>query len=280
MCWSGQASTFLAMSGFTSSMLEFRKMVKYKQHFRDTYGLRGITILYFTLMETLQAINYYTLYTPGKINSTLALLGYLHISFQPYFIVICSLTLIPVQRRQYWLKPSIVVASIAAMCMLSRLILTGSLPGCFSQHCTPVTEMDDLMSLSTHLTKTVGCSAKGVFYSYRGDWHIAWQWALNACSYIYYGYYLAVFIFPCFFGVYISVISYTIAGPIASIFSSTNPDEFAAIWCLFSIACISSIKVPAWERMCTVQDESWEETWKRFSTTVIKIHQCYRKQHI
>ena len=62
------------MGGFSGSMLEFRKMVKYKQRFRDTYGLRGITILYFTLMEILQAINYYTLYTPGKINATLALL--------------------------------------------------------------------------------------------------------------------------------------------------------------------------------------------------------------
>lgn len=277
MCWSGQASTIIATLGFTGSMLEFRKMVKHKQGFRDTYGLRGITILYFTLMEILQAVNYYTLYTPGQLNSLFALLGYVHISLQPFFVVVCSLTMIPVERRKRWIKPSIIFSSTCCLIMLSRLIIDDRLPGCFANRCIPVTQMDDLMNVLIHFKKTVGCSVAGKFYSYRGEWHIAWQWALNACSYLHYAYYLSVFIFPCFFGVFVTVLAYTVAGPISAILSSNNPDEFAAVWCLFSIACISSIKIPAWERMCTVNHSSWKESWDTWSDTITKIHKSFRQ---
>ena len=263
MCWSGQASTVLAVFGYTCSFFEFKKMVHYRERLSDTHGLRGIGIFYFSLMETLQATNYIYLHTPGKMNSLLALLGYVHICFQPFFISIVMLSLIPKARRTLWMRVSMICSTISAIAMSSRLLINDSLPGCFSCHCIPVEHMNQLLHLSTFATKTVGC-AHDKFFAYRGNWHIAWQWVLNGCSALAYTYWFTVFILPLFYGAFLAVVSSTLCGPVIAIFSSDNSDEFGAIWCLIAIALVASVKIPTWERILTVKHESWRQTFQAF----------------
>lgn len=271
MCWSGQASACLAICGFTGSYFEYRKMKKKQQVWNDTYGLRAVGIFYFSLMETLQSVNYLALDTPGSFNSICALLGYLHVCFQPLFICLMNLSLIPKKRRQYWMKYVLICSTITSVALLSRLVVSPSLPGCFAQYCTPVTSMSSIMNLSVHLTKTVGCSSTS-FLSYPGDWHIAWQWIQNNCSFLVFTYMFTAFILPCFFGLFICVCSYTLCGPVISIMSSTNPDEFGAIWCLIAIALVSALKIPPWERFISVKHESWADTWRSMHPRVYELH--------
>lgn len=261
MCWSGQASATLAILGFTGAYLEYRKMHRYGQQWNDKYGLRAVANFYFSLMETLQAANYTVLDAPGFLNSFYSFLGYLHVCFQPLFISFMTLSLIPKQRCDYWMKYVLFFSTISAVCLLSRLIINPSLPGCFSCHCSPVPSMDSLLYLSTHFSKTIGCTHTS-FLSYHGDWHIAWKWLLNNCSVAVYSYIFTVFMLPFLYGTYLTVITYTLCGPIASIYLSTNPDEFGAVWCLIAIVLVSTIKIPAWERILTVRYEAWNETVK------------------
>ncbi|KTD43090.1 DUF5765 domain-containing protein [Legionella parisiensis] len=274
MCWSGQASACLALFGYTGAFFEFRKMRKYQQRWNDTNGLRGITIFYLSLMETLQAVNYLVLNTPGFFNSLCALLGYLHVCFQPFFISFMYLSWLPKKRRMYWMKYAMFFSAISAIALLSRLSTSHSLPGCFSQHCTPVVSMESLLNLKTQFGHTIGC-AKTSFLSYRGDWHIAWQWVLNNCSYFVFTYYFTVFVFPCFYGVYLAVLASSLYGPVASIFLSTNPDEFGAIWCLIAIGLVSSVKIPILDKFFTVTHESWKDTWEAMFLRLNKLHKSF-----
>lgn len=259
MCWSGQASALLASFGYTCSFFEFKKMVHLREKLSDTHGLRGIAIFYFSLMETLQATNYLYLYTPGKINSLLAFLGYAHVCFQPIFISLMMLSMISKVRRQIWMPVSMICATISSIALCSMLIINESLPGCFADHCIPVENMNQLFDISVFLTKSIGCGLHD-FLAYRGNWHIAWQWVLNGCSFLVYIYIFTVFILPLFYGAFLAVTTALLFGPVFSTLLSDNPDEFGAIWCLIAIALVSSIKIPAWERIVTVKHDSWRQT--------------------
>ncbi len=266
MCWSGEASAVLTSFGFAGAYFEFRKMRRANEVITDTHGLRGICIFYFSLMELLQAVNYTVLDTPGYLNALFSKLGFLHITFQPFFITFCCLSLIPKQRRAYWFKYAILFSSISAFSFLTRFIIHPSLPGCFGSHCEPVKHSLDLFNPLIYLTKTCGCS-KTAFISYPGDWHIAWQWVLNNCAFTEYFYIFTSFILPLFFGAYRAVIGYTLCGPVLAIFLTSNPNEVGAIWCLFSIAIISFLKIPIIERFVTVKHVSFKASFKNESVT-------------
>jgi hypothetical protein len=94
--------------------------------------------------------------------------------------------------------------------------------------------------------------------SVSGDWHIAWQlplnglmsdpvpwlfdfnWGLHALTYI-----LVAFMLPLIYGSWRFVGFHYIVGPWISDITTTDPNEYAAVWCLFSIAlCLSVIKTP------------------------------------
>ena len=275
MCWSGEASACLAVLGYTSSYFEYRKKKKLQQCWNDVYGLRAMGIFYFSLMETLQAVNYMVLDIPGFFNSLFSFLGYLHICFQGFFVSFMTLSLIPKKRRDYWMKYALFSSTVTAIALLSRLVVSPSLPGCFAQYCTPVPSMYSILNMKTHLTQTVGCSSTS-FLSYPGNWHIAWTWVLNNCSFLIFTYLFTLFTLPCLFGVYYCVIAYILLGPIASIMSSTNPDEFGAIWCLISIALVSSLKIPPWERFLRVEHESWADTWIAMRPKLDKIKKKFK----
>ncbi|MDZ4151345.1 MAG: hypothetical protein U1E01_09695, partial [Methylicorpusculum sp.] len=94
--------------------------------------------------------------------------------------------------------------------------------------------------------------------SVSGDWHIAWQmplngimsepvqwlfgfnWGLHAFSYI-----LVAFYLPLMYGSWRFVGFHYLIGPLVSDLTTTDPNEYCAVWCLFSIAlCVSVIKTP------------------------------------
>jgi hypothetical protein len=94
--------------------------------------------------------------------------------------------------------------------------------------------------------------------SISGDWHIAWQLPLNGLMMdlttiipgFLYGlhgitYILVAFVMPVIYGSWRFVAFHILMGPLLSILTTRDPNEYAAVWCLFSIAlCLSVIKSP------------------------------------
>lgn len=271
MCWSGEASASLAILGFSGAFFEYRKMKKHQQGYLDKYGLRCVGIFYLSLMETLQAVNYTVLYTPGFFNSLCALLGYMHICFQPIFVNLIYLSLITEKRKEYWFKYVMICGVISAIALLSRLFTSPYLPSCFINQCTPVAPDENFLHLVIMLKKTVGCTHDN-FMSYRGDWHIAWKWPLNGCNPIYFTYIFTVFILPIMYGATLPIIMTTLLGPVSTFFLTINPDEFGAVWCLFAIGLASSVKLRPWERMITNPHDSWQGSIDAFHKYLHRVH--------
>src|ERR1700760_2131332 len=78
MCWNGQASAVLATIGIAST--------GYAVYKKEPMPL-WISLGYFSLMELLQAFTYTVInQCDNPSNQVATLLGYLHITFQPFFI--------------------------------------------------------------------------------------------------------------------------------------------------------------------------------------------------
>src|SRR5579863_7249708 len=83
MCWSGQASAVLASVGILST-----GYAAYKKE----PAVLWISLGYFSLMELLQAFTYTVInQCDNPANQIATLFGYLHITFQPFFINAVSL---------------------------------------------------------------------------------------------------------------------------------------------------------------------------------------------
>ncbi|MCD4674684.1 MAG: DUF5765 domain-containing protein [Desulfobacula sp.] len=92
MCWSGEASAVLATIGLGSTV--YMAVKKEKKELWVPLG-------YFTLMELLQAVTYsYIDQCDNPVNQVLTLLGFIHISFQPFFINMVSMYFIPERIRK------------------------------------------------------------------------------------------------------------------------------------------------------------------------------------
>ncbi|NOQ16448.1 MAG: hypothetical protein GQ581_05270 [Methyloprofundus sp.] len=265
MCWSGEASTVMALIGLTGAGLEARKSLTYVSElgggsewkvegFSGKHNLRAMTLAYFSLMELLQAFNYTTLGTVDPNNALYAFLGYIHISFQPLFITWFCLSFIPRTRRMYWITSTTALSGLVSFLFLCGLIINPSLPGCFAIPCEPLTDIKLLMNGSG----MASCSSTE-FVSSMGDWHIAWQWASNDCHFIRNSYFVIAFFLPLLYGSYRVMLYSLIFGPLLSIMLTNNPHELAAIWCLLSIGFLSGVKIPWLENFLTVKHASWKE---------------------
>ena len=196
------------------------------------------TLSYFALMELLQAVTYvYINRCDDPNNQLLTLFGYLHVAFQPFFVNMVAMYFIPESVKQKIATTVYSICAVAALAMLVKLYPFGWAGSCnigLEGFCGP------------H-----ACSVSG-------NWHIAWQlplngllsapvyylpgyeWGLHALIYI-----LAAFIMPLAYGSWRFVGFHFLAGPLLSDILTTDPNEFAAVWCLFSIAlCVSVIKTP------------------------------------
>ncbi len=229
MCWSGEASGVLAAAGLTTAVY-----VAYKGESKELW----IPLTYFALMELLQAATYvYINLCDNPNNQVLTLLGYLHIAFQPFFVNMVAMYFIPESVK---LKIRTTVYTVCAISTLAMLIKM--YPFAWAGNCVPGVEGF--------------CGAQTCSVS--GDWHIAWHmplnglmsnpvswllgfnWGLHAFSYI-----LASFVMPTIYGSWRFVGFHYLIGPWISDVTTNDPNEYCAVWCLFSIAlCVSVIKTP------------------------------------
>ena len=278
MCWSGEASAVMATAGFVGAAFEYRKAIIKNvttgksevevDGYLSRHRLRAFTLFYFSLMELLQAWNYIYLGTPGPMNALGAFLGFLHISFQPIPTIWFALSFLPKSRLRYWFARGTIIATISSALFLLKGILNPSLPGCFAVQC--MTGDSVLAIIQGH--GVMGCSPDMLFKSYPGEWHIAWQWAMNSCGWIASaGYTFVAFGLPALAGSY-RIMLYSFAlGPLLAYFLTGNPDEWAAIWCLLSIGFLTVAKLPFIRGFMTVEHESWKDTFEWLQQTVGRV---------
>ena len=244
MCWSGEASAVLATVGISATVYIARKGES-----SELWAPLG----YFALMELLQAATYMYIDQCGNPwNQRLTYLGYIHIAFQPFFANMVAMYFVPDRIKQKIRKPVYAICGVGAIVILAKLI-----PGAEFGTCSVGIE---------GYCGSIACSTSGL-------WHIAWalplnglmsgpepfllgfEYGLHAATYI-----LIAFIMPVLYGSWRFVLLHLVMGPIISDLTTTDPNEFIAVWCLFSIAlCIAVIKSP-------VRRHLHVKTWPLFST--------------
>ena len=217
MCWSGEASAVLAAAGFCGSA--------YAAHKKESPLLWG-PLLYFSLMELLQAYTYSVINQCSlPSNQVATLLGYLHISFQPFFANAVSMYFINqnVRRKiQGW---------VYCVCFVSTIITLIQLyPFDWAGVCDP----------SRPLCGERLCSVSG-------KWHIAWDiptngignsmthWGVAFLKNGFLAYVVAVFFMPVIYGSWRFTLYHFLLGPMLAEMLTTNHNEKPAIWCLLSI---------------------------------------------
>jgi len=205
---------------------------------------------YFALMELLQAVTYVFIDQCGGLwNQRLTYLGYIHIAFQPFFANMVAMYFVPPELKPKIQKPVYALCGVAAVIILAKLLPGASLGTCHAGiegYCG-----------------SIACSTSGL-------WHIAWQLPLNGLMSgpqpllwgFEYGlhaftYILIVFIMPVIYGSWRFVTLHVVMGPVISSLTTNDPNEFIAVWCLFSIAlCLAVIKSPV-RRHLHVTDPYW-----------------------
>jgi len=215
MCWSGEASAVLATVGIGSTIY-----VAIKGEDKALW----MTLGYFSLMEVLQAFTYLVIDQCGSpANQIATLLGYLHITFQPFFINMISMYFIPDVIRRI-IQPYVYTAcGIFAIVMLIQLY-----PFDWAGSC------DALRPL---------CGPQ--LCSVSGDWHIAWEvptngignWWVNVpllgTGFIAYAF--AGIMLPILYGSWRMTAYHYMMGPLLASQLTTNVNEWPAVWCLLSI---------------------------------------------
>jgi hypothetical protein len=213
MCWSGEASTVLATVSLGGTAYVAMRGEK-----KELWLCLG----YFSLMEALQAYTYTVIdECNSPANQVATLLGYLHIAFQPFFLNAMSLHFVPERVRNRLYLP---VFTVCFACMIVFLVRV--YPFEWANQCLP---------------NWMICGAQ--ICSYSGDWHIAWQLPAKALSLFgvwydssgFVGYFLPAFLMPMFYGSWRFTIYHLLVGPVAAFLTTSDSNEWPAIWCLFSI---------------------------------------------
>ena len=206
MCWSGEASATLATVGFVSTA-----HVAIKGEDKALW----IPLAYFSLMELLQAFTYSVIGQCDRpLNQILTLLGVIHISLQPFFINMAAMYFIPAEVRRHIAK------------WVYGLSLAGS--GIFLLWLYPFSGAGICAPHSLPLCGEQLCSI-------HGSWHIAWQVPLNGFGWLMLGYLLPAFVLPIAYGSWRCTFYHLITGPILARLTTSNLNEWPAVWCLLSI---------------------------------------------
>lgn len=170
---------------------------------------------YFTLMEALQAFTYSVIDNCGAPSNQIAtLLGYLHITFQPFFVNAVGLYFID-KRVAQKIAPFVYGACfVAAIMMLIKLY-----PFAWAAKCIPgIRPM---------------CGEK--ICAFHGNWHIAWSLPVSDISDKISWYFLVAFVMPFIYGSWRWTIYHLLTGPVLARLTTSNLNEWPAVWCLFSI---------------------------------------------
>jgi hypothetical protein len=217
MCWSGEASAVLAATGFISTAYFYRQ--------GESRALCS-ALAYFALMELLQAYTYTVIDQCWNPNNQIAtFLGYMHIAFQPFFVNAVALHFIPqpVAKRIAALVYLLCFAA-AVIFMLRIYPFSGSL-FCFEK--TYHLILSNLNFTMPFCGETI-CSTSG-------EWHIAWAIPANGSIAMANAYVYAAFLLPLLYGSWKLVLYHFISGPLLAFLTTNNMNEWAAVWCLYSI---------------------------------------------
>lgn len=221
MCWSGEASAVIAAIGIGSTAYAMAR--------REPIEITSC-LGFFSLMELLQAVTYTVVDQCGTpANQMLTMLGYIHISMQPFFINTISMFFIPdhVRRR--------IAPAVYTVCFCSTVIML-----------MMIYPFDGVTMCS--LDNSVMCGQS--LCSYMGSVHIAWQFPMNmlfhplpdpsiaelAYAVHWWMYLLPAFILPVLYGSWRCTGYHLFFGPIlAFVFVGGDIHEMSAVWCLLSI---------------------------------------------
>jgi len=207
-----------AILGFiVAGYLVFKKESKYL----------WIPLVYFSLMETLQAVTYiYIGDCSAPMNQLLTFLSYIHIALQPIFMNILFLYFIPARFRKKILGWVIFLSFIFSIFLVAKVY-----PFEWASACAP----GDVL-----------CAQN--LCSFEGNWHLAWNIPLNDFGGGLEAYYIATLLVPLIYGSWRVAFYVMLLGPaLARLITEGNPHEWPAVWCLMSIAFIFIIFIP-WVR--------------------------------
>jgi hypothetical protein len=181
-------------------------------------------------MEALQVAGYAVIDECGSTaNRSVTLLSVLHIVFQPFFINLFALELVPEPVKVKARRWIFGLCAASAAVMLLQLVPVPAFGSC---------------SIGTPLCGETFCTVSG-------SWHIAWQVPYNGLLAPFENwmgmkagfptYMLTAFLLPLIYGAWRFVIVHALAGPVLASLLTNDPNEMPAVWCLLSIAilCIS-----------------------------------------
>lgn len=243
MCWSGEASTAVAVIGIGATAYAFVR--------REPRAI-WMTFGFFTLMEILQAFTYLFIDDcASPANQVATLLGYLHIAFQPFFINAFSLQFVPKPVRDKiapWAYGFCFAATIVMLIQLYPFawagVCTGGLPLCGTQLC-----------------------------AVSGNWHMAWHVPYNGMGGFltaipFFGtiglptYALAAFWLPALYGSWRFTLFHFLVGPALAQLLTDNPNEWPVVWCLLSVGMIMVVFIPPLRRLLHVERwPLWPRRW-------------------
>ncbi len=245
MCWSGEASFALAAVGIAATSYAIAKKES---------PLLWSPLLYFSLMELLQAFTYSVIDQCALPSNQIAtLFGYLHIVFQPFFGCLLALYFVPDHVRRFMLPVGMTLCGLSAIVMLIQLY-----PFDWTDICTP----------GRLLCGPQMCSVSGT-------WHIAWLIPVNDIGeeltrqtqgsvwgwFTESGfptYAIAMFVFPLLVGSWRFTIYQYLMGPVLARMTTSNPNEIPAVWCLLSIGfLLLVIKTPLRDYMHVRRWPGW-----------------------
>lgn len=218
MCWSGEASAALAITGFVSTAYFYKK---------GESPVLCVALGYFSLMELLQAYTYTVIdQCSNPSNQIATLLGYLHIAFQPFFVNAVAMHFIP-QRVKQQISPWVYGLCFAAAIIFMMRIY----PFAWSSFCF---EKSYTLFMASGLEFDMPFCGRQICSS-SGEWHIAWAIPANGSIQMANAYVYAAFLLPLLYGSWKLVSYHFVTGPLLAFLSTNNMNEWAAVWCLYSI---------------------------------------------
>ena len=244
MCWSGEASLVLASTGIIGT--------GYAMYKKEPTAL-WVALGYFSSMELLQAFTYSVInQCDNPANQIATLLGYLHITFQPFFINAVSLYFIN-QKVARKIAPFVYICCFAA----AILMLIQLYPFAWAGQC----------DVRRPLCGDMLCSV-------RGSWHIAWLVPTNGIGNLltrhgifffdngFPGYVIASFILPILYGSWRCTAYHLLFGVYLANATTNNINEWPAIWCLLSIAILLIVvKTPIRKMLHVRHWILWPKSW-------------------
>jgi len=243
MCWSGEASTTLAVAGFG--------VTAYAAWKKEPAAL-WVTMGFFSSMELIQALSYPVIGQCGTpANKALSITSFIHIALQPFFFNLLALYFIPREIREQIQKTVYALCAVAAVITLWQVMPSETLGVC-SEH-------------------RAMCGPQ--FCTLPGNWHLAWEFPFNGWGNGFAGnpnwllrlfpnalvaYSLAVFIMPLLYGSWKIATYQYLMGPVLVSQLTDNIDEAPAIWCLMSIGIVFLVmKTPLRQAMRTQHWPLW-----------------------